>query len=91
VDGKADEFEQAAREQIAAVGANEAGKALIYTLHRSTEDPNLFLFYEQYQGADALAAHGTTDHMKAFGGKLRGLLDGRPVIERYESLAGIDA
>jgi hypothetical protein len=27
--------------------------------------------------------------MKVFGGKLRGLLDGRPQIERYESLAGV--
>ncbi|HEY7296172.1 MAG TPA: putative quinol monooxygenase [Dehalococcoidia bacterium] len=89
VDGKGDEFEQAAREQIAAVKANEAGKALAYTLHRSTEDPNLFMFYEQYADADALAAHGQTEHMKAFGGKLRGLLDGRPQIERYESIVGV--
>jgi len=27
--------------------------------------------------------------MKAFGGKLRGLLDGRPQIERYESIVGV--
>jgi len=89
VEGKADEFEALAREQIAAVKANEAGKALVYTLHRSQTDPNLFLFYEQYKDADALAAHGTTEHMKAFGGKLRGILVGRAEIERYESLAGI--
>jgi len=89
LDGKADEFEAAAREQIGNVKANEAGKALVYTLHRSTEDTNLFMFYEQYSDADALAAHGATDHMKAFGGKLRGLLDGRPQIERYESLVGV--
>lgn len=89
VDGKAGEFEAAAREQIAAVGANEAGKALVYTLHRSQKDPNLFMFYEQYSSEDALTAHGATDHMKALGGKLRGVLDGRPEIERYDSLAAL--
>lgn len=88
-DGKGDAFAEAARGQIAAVAANEQGKTLVYTLHRSTTDPNLFLFYEQYADADALAAHGTTDHMKAFGGQIRDLLAGRPEIERYESIVGL--
>ncbi len=77
------------RGQIAAVATNEQGKALAYALHCSTTDPNLFLFYEQYADDVALAAHGTTDHMKAFGGKIRDLLAGRPEIERYESITGI--
>lgn len=87
---KAEEFKAAAREQIAAVKQHEAGRTLMYSLHQSQQDPNLFLFYEQYADADALAAHGTTDHMRAFGGKLRGLLDGRPEIERFDFVAGFD-
>jgi quinol monooxygenase YgiN len=89
-DGKAEEFITAAREQIAAVRRHEAGKTLVYTLHRSTSDPNLFLFYERYADEAALAAHGTTEHMKVFGAKLRELLDGRPEIERCEILAELE-
>lgn len=89
LEGKGDEFAAAASEMVAAVGREEAGRALMYTLHRSTEDPNSFVFYEQYADDDALKAHGTTEHMKAFGGKIRGLLDGRPQIERYEPLAAL--
>lgn len=88
-DGKGDEFVAAAREQIANVKQHEAGKALNYTLHRSVDDPNLFMFYEQYSDADAHAAHGATEHMKAFGGNLRTILAGRPEIERYESIVGL--
>lgn len=88
-DGKGDEFAAAAREQIANVKRHEAGKAINYTLHRSVDDPNLFMFYEQYSDAGALAAHGGTEHMKGFGGKIRDLLTGRPEIERYDSIAGL--
>lgn len=88
-DGKGDEFAAAASEMVAAVRQHEAGKTLAYTLHRSQGDPNTFIFYEQYADADALAAHGTTDHMKAFGGKIRGLLDGRPEIQRLDIVAAV--
>lgn len=88
-DGKGVEFEAAAKEMIAAVKANEAGKALIYSLYRSQENPNVYVFIEQYANADALAAHGTTDHMKAFGGKIGGLLGGRPEIERLDLVASL--
>jgi quinol monooxygenase YgiN len=90
VDGKADEFIAAAREQIRAVQQNEAGKTLMYTLQQSKTNPNEFVFYEQYTDEDALAAHGATEHMKAFGGKLRGVLDGRPEIERFTVVAAFD-
>lgn len=89
-DGKAEEFIAAAREQIAAVHRHEAGKTLVYTLHRSASDPHLFLFYERYADEAALAAHGTTEHMKVFGTKLHELLDGRPEIERCEILAELE-
>ncbi len=83
-DGKGDEFAVAARQMVAAVAQQEAGRTLMYTLHRSQADPNTFVFYEQYADAEALAAHGQTDHMRAFGGALRGLLDGRPDIQRFD-------
>jgi quinol monooxygenase YgiN len=88
-DGKADEFEAAAREMVKAVGTAEAGRALMYSLHRSKDDPNVFLFYEQYADDDAIAAHGKTEHMAAFGGKIRDLLGGRAEVSRYEVVTGL--
>src|SRR5262245_47077455 len=88
-DGKADEFEAAAREMVASVAQAEAGRALMYTLHKAADDPHTFYFYEQYADADALAAHGTTPHMAVFGGKIRGLLDGRPEITRLQPVTAV--
>ena len=90
-EGKADELRAALIEMVGNVKANEAGKATAYSLHTSDEDPNVFLFYEQYSDAAALEAHGKTAHMAAMGGKLRdgGLLAGRPSIERYTQIAGV--
>jgi quinol monooxygenase YgiN len=89
-DGKAEEFAAAAREMVAAVARAEAGRTLMYTLCRSQSDPNTFVFMEQYADADALAAHGTTEHMAAFGGTIRGLLAGRPEIVRLDPVVALD-
>lgn len=88
-DGKGAEFEAAAKEMIGAVKRNESGKTLVYSLHRSQDDPTTYVFYELYTDADALAAHGTTDHMKAFGGKIGAVLAGRPEIERLDHVASL--
>jgi quinol monooxygenase YgiN len=88
-DGKGDEFAAAAREMVAVVGTAEAGRTLMYSLHRSKDDPNVFMFYEQYADDDAIAAHGKSEHMAAFGGKIRDLLAGRAEIARYELVAGL--
>ena len=61
----------------------------VYSLHTSDKEPGLVMFYEQYVDAAAQAAHGTTDHMKAFGAGLAGRLEGRPVIERYTQVASV--
>ena len=87
--GKEDELRAVLTEMVGNVKANEAGAVTSYSLHVSDTDPTLFLFYEQYSSAEALAAHGKTDHMRAMGAKLGGLLAGRPVIERYTQLAGV--
>ena len=87
--GKENDLRAVLTEMIGNVKKNEAGKAVAYSLHTSDSDPTLFMFYEQYADAAALAAHGQTDHMKAMGAKLGGLLAGRPVIERYTWIAGV--
>jgi quinol monooxygenase YgiN len=90
-EGKADELRAVLTEMVQQVKANEAGKALAYSLHTSDSEPNVFMFYEQYADAAAVEAHGKTAHMAAMGGKLRdgGLLAGRPSIERYTQIAGV--
>ncbi len=87
--GKETDLRAVLTEMIGNVKAKEAGRAVTYSLHTSDTDPTLFMFYEQYADADAFAAHGQTDHMKAMGAKLGGLLGGRPVIERYTKIAGL--
>ncbi len=87
--GKEDELKAVLTEMVGNVKANEAGAVISYSLHVSDTDPTLFMFYEQYSSREALDAHGKTDHMRAMGAKLGGLLAGRPVIERYTQLAGV--
>lgn len=87
--GKEDELRAVLTEMVSQVKQHEAGKVPAYSLHTSNDDPTMFLFYEQYADADAFDAHGKTDHMRDMGGKLRGVLAGRPVIERYEQIAGV--
>jgi quinol monooxygenase YgiN len=77
--GSEAEFESAAREMIATVRTAEPG-TLNYILHKNAKDASEFVYYEVYQDQAALDAHGKTDHMKAFGGKIGTLLAGRPEI-----------
>ena len=39
---------------------------------------------------DAMAAHRETPHMAAFGGKIGGMLAGRPEITRLDHVASLD-
>ena len=86
-EGKEDEFKAAGAEMVAAVKANEAGRTMQYTLTQSSKTPTEFYFFEIYTDADASADHGKTPHMAAFGGKIGGLLAGRPEITRLDIVA----
>ncbi len=90
--GKEDALKAALTAMVAEVKANEAGKAVAYSLHTSNDDPTMFLFYEQYADDDAVASHSKTEHMGALNSTIRegGLLAGRPVIERYTKIAGVE-
>ena len=77
--GSESQVEQAFRKMIPAV-RSEAG-TLQYVLHRSVQDPTVFVFYELYQDQDALSFHGKTPHMKELFTTISPLLDGRPQID----------
>lgn len=86
---KVDEFKAAAAEMVKAVREHEAGKTLEYLLCQSASNPAEFVFIERYADEAALAEHGKTPHMAAFGGKIAGMLAGRPEIVRLQPLASI--
>jgi quinol monooxygenase YgiN len=89
-EGKQDEFKAAGAEMVAAVKANEAGRTLMYTLAQSKKAPTEFYFIETYADDAALADHGKTPHMAAFGGKIGGMLAGRPEIIQLDQVAAVD-
>ncbi len=87
--GKEDEFKAAGAEMVAGVKANEAGRTLATRSRRVHANPTEFYFLEMYADEDALAAHSKTPHMAAFGGKLAGVVTGRPEITRLETVATV--
>jgi len=89
-EGKEDEFKTAGAEMVAAVKSNEAGRTLMYTLTQSQKVSTEFYFIESYADTDAMAEHGKTPHMAAFGGKIGALLAGRPEITRLDVVATVD-
>jgi len=60
--GKSEEFLEAYRWMKPQV-LNDPG-AILYELHRSTDDPDTFIFYEQYEGREAFDYHLSTEHFK---------------------------
>ena len=54
--GKGDALAALLAEQAAVVKKNEPG-CLVYRPHRSTKDPDVFIFYEQYKNDAAFEAH----------------------------------
>lgn len=62
--GNSDSVQDALVRMAALVKADEPG-CLLYQANRSTEEQDLFLLYEVYTDADALAAHRETPHFKA--------------------------
>jgi quinol monooxygenase YgiN len=79
--GKEQEFEKAMLDLAAAVRANEPGNKL-YTLCKDKEGKYLML--ELYDSAEALAAHGQSEHFKAAGKSFAGVMAGAPEIQRLE-------
>ena len=85
--GKGDALAALLREQVAAVRQAEPG-CLVYRPHRSTKDPDLFIFYEQYKDQAAFDAHRTAPHLAAYRQRREkeGLTEGAVEVEIYRSL-----
>lgn len=60
---------------------------LNYDLHRSLDDPTLFLFHENWTSREALDRHLKMPHLSEFGGRTAGLLAEPVEITVWESVA----
>ena len=85
--GKGDVLAALLAEQAGVVRKNEPG-CLAYRPHRSTKDPDLFLFYEQYKDEAAFDLHRKAPHLAAYRERREkeGLTEGAVEVEIYRSL-----
>ena len=54
---------------------------IAYDMHASVTDPAKMVFIEQWESAEALVPHRTTEHMKTFGRIFVRCISGPPKIE----------
>jgi len=85
--GKGDALATLLKEQVAKVKATEPG-CLVYRPHRSTKDPDLFIFYEQYKDDAAFDVHRKSPHLAAYRERREkeGLTEGGVDVEFYRSV-----
>ena len=83
--GKNQEFEAAFLALAQQVREAEPGN-LLYALHRSTTDSQVYKMMEQYVDAAALKAHGETPHFAAALQQVGTLLAAPPAVEQLEAL-----
>jgi quinol monooxygenase YgiN len=83
--GSEAEFEAAATELAAKVNAEEPGCRL-YTLSRSNEAPQTYVFMERYVDQAAVDHHRSTAHYKELGRRMGAFMDGRPEVLRLTEL-----
>jgi quinol monooxygenase YgiN len=85
--GQADALAALLAEQAAAVRREEPG-CLVYRVHRSTKDPELFLFYETYEDDDAFDLHRKAPHLAAYRERREkeALTEGAVEVEIFRSL-----
>ncbi len=87
IPGKEKDLEEALR-SVFPSAQNEPG-LFTYVLHRSTNDPGKFLFYERYIDKDALDYHLSTPYFQASSAKVKSLVAQEPVVEFFEEIDGI--
>lgn len=77
--GKEAEFEKVFADLRGKVRANETGN-LQYDFFKVKDEPT-YIVMEQYASAEAMAAHGQSEHFKAAGPALGAVLAGRPTLQ----------
>ena len=83
--GRENEVEGLLVKMAAAVQQHEPD-CLVYRPHRSTGEPTLFYFYEQYRTDAAFEFHRTAPHLAGFRAEMKELVARPSEIELYRSL-----
>lgn len=79
--GKEKEFMAQAGLLIQNTRAEEGN--ISYNLYQNSENPDFFLFYEEYKDQAAMELHASSKYLKNFGEAVKDLLAVPMVIERY--------
>ena len=85
--GNGDALAALLTEQAGVVRKAEPG-CLVYRPHRSSKNPDLFIFYEQYKDDAAFDLHRKTPYLAAYRERREkeGLTEGATEVEIYRSL-----
>jgi quinol monooxygenase YgiN len=81
-EGREEEFARMVRPNVAKV--REEKDCHAYIFHRSTDNPRMFMFYEQYTDMAALETHRA--HLRELGMDLRSFVEGDIIREFYDLL-----
>jgi quinol monooxygenase YgiN len=60
---------------------------LQYDLHRSVEDPSVFVFYETWENRGCLDKHFETAHFLRLSGMVEELFEDEPVIQFFDKIS----
>ena len=85
-EGKGDELAAVIGDLVGAVREGEPG-TLVYAAARDSEQADVFWFYELYDSPESAAAHSSVSALADAGGRMRGLLAGRPEVHRLTPVA----
>src|SRR5437016_13801818 len=85
-EGKGDELATVIADLVAAVRDSEPG-TLVYAAARDSNESDVFWFYELYDSAESAAAHSSGSALADAGGRMRGLVAGRPAVHRLAPVA----
>ncbi len=77
--GTEDRLEATMKELVEATRKEEG--CLQYDLHRTTEDPCIFVFVESWQTKPLWEAHMNGDAIKAFNAKVPGMIESGEILQ----------
>jgi quinol monooxygenase YgiN len=83
-EGSADDLAKAIKEYAPRFCKDPGCK--MYKVVKRVDNPNLFLFYEQYENDEALKFHSSAPHFKEMFGAMKPFLDGKPEIYMYSDV-----
>ena len=83
--GREDDLRAALEELIEPTRKEDGNHS--YALHQGTEDPSLFIFYENWTSPEHLDAHLAAPHLQDFLPRIPELIEGELVINRVRRIA----